>query len=132
MNFFLGVDGGGTRTRVALADGSGHEHSRAEGPPTLIDPANPNTTIGVIADLCREAVSKVGADLPVAALWAGIAGAGTEPTRSVVESALRDAGLASCTAVGADAEAAFHDAFPSGPGILLISGTGSIALGRGA
>jgi N-acetylglucosamine kinase-like BadF-type ATPase len=88
--------------------------------------------MGVVADLCRTAVSDGGADLPVTGLWAGIAGAGTEPTRSVVEVALREAGLSSLTAVGADAEAAFHDAFPSGPGILLISGTGSIALARGA
>ncbi len=132
MSFFLGVDGGGTRTRVALVDGAGRERARAEGPPTLIDPANPSKTIDVITHLCREVVSKGGADLPVAGLWAGIAGAGTEPTRSVVETALREAGLSSRTSVGADAEATFYDAFPSGPGILLLSGTGSIALGRGA
>ena len=86
----------------------------------------------MITELCREVASKGGADLPVAGLWAGIAGAGTEPTRSVVETALREAGLSSRTSVGADAEATFYDAFPSGPGILLLSGTGSIALGRGA
>jgi N-acetylglucosamine kinase-like BadF-type ATPase len=132
VSFFLGVDGGGTRTRVALVDEAGHECARAEGPATLIDPANPNATIGVITDLCREVVSIGGADLPVEGLWAGIAGAGTEPTRGVVETALREAGLSSSTSVGADAEATFHDAFPSGPGILLLSGTGSIALARGA
>jgi glucosamine kinase len=132
VSFFLGIDGGGTRTRVALADGTGRECARAEGPPTLIDPADPNATIGVIVDLCREVAAKGGADLPVAGLWAGIAGAGTEGTRGVVEKALQEEGLASYTSVGADAEATFHDAFPSGPGILLISGTGSIALARGA
>ena len=97
-----------------------------------MDPADPKATIGVIVDLCREVAAKGGADLPVAGLWAGIAGAGTEPTRGVVETALGEAGLSSRTSVGADAEATFHDAFPSGPGILLISGTGSIALARGA
>ena len=132
MNFFLGVDGGGTRTRVALADESGVELARAEGSATLVDPANPKATLGVIAELCREAVEKADVDLPVAGLWAGIAGAGIEPTRSAVETALREAGLSSRTVVGADAEATFHDAFPSGPGILLIAGTGSIGLGRGA
>ena len=126
----MGVDGGGTRTRVALMDGAGRESARLEGPPALVDPANPHATIGVIADLCREVASKGGADLPVAGLWAGIAGAGTEPTRGVVEAALRNAGLSSRTSVGGDAEATFHDAFSSGPGILLISGTGSIVLGR--
>jgi glucosamine kinase len=132
VSFFLGVDGGGTRTRVALVDETGREQARAEGPPTLVDPANPSATIDVIADLCREVASKGGADLPVESLWAGIAGAGTEPTRGVVETALREAGLSSRTSVGADAQATFHDAFPSGSGILLLSGTGSIALGRGA
>ena len=117
---------------MALVDGTGREHARAVGPPTLIDPANPNATIGVIADLCREVTSKGGADLPVAGLWAGIAGAGTEPTKGVVEAALREVALSSRVAVGGDAESTFHDAFPSGPGILLLSGTGSIALGRGA
>ncbi len=117
---------------MALVDGAGRECARAEGPPTLIDPANPSKTIDVITRLCREVASKGGADLPVAGLWAGIAGAGTEPTRSVVETALREAGLSARTSVGADAEATFYDAFPSGPGILLLSGTGSIALGRGA
>ncbi|MDT8341451.1 MAG: BadF/BadG/BcrA/BcrD ATPase family protein, partial [Longimicrobiales bacterium] len=32
--------------------------------------------------------------------------------------------------VGTDAEAAFHDAFPAGAGILLLAGTGSVAWGR--
>jgi len=114
-----------------MVDERGCENARAEGPPTRVDPADPNATIGVIADLCREVASKGGAELPVAGLWAGIAGAGTEPTRGLVETALREAGLSLRTAVGVDAEAIFHDAFPSGPGILLISGTGSIALGRG-
>jgi glucosamine kinase len=132
VSFFLGVDGGGTRTRVAIVDETGRENARAEGSPTLVDPANPNATVVVIADLCREVASKGGAELPVAGLWAGIAGAGIEPTRGLVEAALQEARLALRTAVGADAEATFHDAFPSGPGILLISGTGSIALGKGA
>ncbi len=117
---------------MALIDGTGRELARAEGPPTLVDPANPAATIEVIAHLCREVASKGGADLPVAGLWAGIAGAGTEPTRGVVETALREAELSSLTSVGADAEATFYDAFQSGPGILLLSGTGSIALARGA
>ena len=128
----MGVDGGGTRTRVALVDGAGRECARAEGPLTLIDPADPKATMGVIVDLCREVAATGGAELPVEGLWAGIAGAGTEPMRGVVETALGEAGLSSRTSVGADAEATFHDAFPSGPGILLISGTGSVALARGA
>ena len=131
MSLFLGVDGGGTRTRAVVMNEEGQELARAQGPPTLIDPANPRATIGVITHLCRQAVGDAGVMLPVRVVWAGIAGAGNDPARSVVTEALREAGIADTVYVGRDAEAAFHDAFGSDPGILLISGTGSIALGRG-
>ena len=133
MSFYLGVDGGGTRTRVALVDGDGRESARTEGPPALVDPGNPESTIHVIVELCHRVVKQAGEVLPASGLWAGVAGAGTEPMRGIVESALREAGIAERVAAGADAEAAFSDAFgDSQAGILLISGTGSIALGRGA
>ena len=131
MSLFLGVDGGGTRTRAVVMDAEGRELARAEGPPTLIDPANPRATIGVITHVCRQAVGDAGAALPAKVLWAGIAGAGNDPTRSVVREALQEAEIAETVHVGRDAKAAFHDAFGSEPGILLISGTGSIAVGRG-
>jgi glucosamine kinase len=104
-----------------------------EGPPALVDPANPDATIHVIIELCHRVAKQAGEVLPASGLWAGVAGAGTEPMRSTVEKALREAGIAEGVSAGADAEAAFSDAFgDADPGILLISGTGSIALGRGA
>ena len=133
MTFYLGIDGGGTRARVALVDQDGRESARTKGPPALVDPANPESTAQVIIELCHHVASKAGKRLPAMGLWAGVAGAGTEPMRSIVERVLGEAGIAERVAVGTDAEAAFADAFGSSqPGILLISGTGSIALGRGA
>jgi len=133
MSFYLGIDGGGTRTRVGLVDGEGRELARTEGPPALIDPASPESTIHVIIELCRRVVEQAGEVLPAAGLWAGVAGAGNEPMRGTVEKALREAGIAERVSAGTDAEAAFADAFgDSQPGVLLIAGTGSIALGRGA
>jgi glucosamine kinase len=67
---------------------------------------------------------------PVSALWAGIAGAGREAVRAELEASLARAGLADRVGVGTDVEAAFEDAFGTGPGILLLSGTGSIAYAR--
>ena len=43
---------------------------------------------------------------------------------------LDGAALAERVHVGTDVQAAFHDAFGEGPGILLMAGTGSIAWGR--
>ena len=131
MKVFLGVDGGGTRTRALLVDARGQELSRAEGPATLIDQANPRATIGVITHVCRQAMGNAGAVPPADVLWAGIAGAGNDPTQSVVREALQEVGIARAVHIDSDARAAFHDAFGTEAGILLISGTGSSALGRG-
>lgn len=132
MTRVVGVDGGGTWTRAVVMDEGGLELARAEGPPALVDPVNPRATIGVITHLCRQVLGDAGGLHAATALWAGIAGAGNEPVRSEVEQALREADMAELVGVGTDADAAFHDAFPSESGILLISGTGSIAIGRGA
>ena len=131
MSLFIGVDGGGTRTRVVVMDVDGKELVRTEGPSSLINPANLQGTIDVITQVCREAIYEVGAMFPANVLWAGIAGAGNDYLRSMVQDGLQDAGIAKAVHVGTDADAAFHDAFGSGPGILLISGTGSASLGRG-
>jgi len=131
MKLYLGVDGGGTRTRALVMNVQGQTLSRAEGPATLIHQTNPRETLGVIAQVCRRAVDEAGGDLPVDVLWAGIAGAGNDPARSMVRDALQGFGLADVVHVGTDATAAFHDAFGSEAGILLIAGTGSSALGRG-
>jgi len=132
MNLFLGVDGGGTQTRALLTDAQGQELACAQGPATLIDQANPRATIGVITHVCRQAMGNAGAALPAKVLWAGIAGAGNDPAQGLVRDALQEAGFAETVHVGTDARAAFHDAFEEEAGILLISGTGSSAMGRGA
>jgi len=68
--------------------------------------------------------------LPVRSLWAGVAGAGAEASRDAVQAELERAGLAERVTVGTDVQAAFHDAFSDGPGVLLVAGTGSIAWAR--
>jgi len=128
-DLFLGIDGGGTKTHAAILDASGAEVGRLEVPATLVDPATPDDSIREVIALARRAATD--ADRPVAGLWAGLAGAGSEPVRTEVEEALRSAGVAGEIAVGTDAQAAFFDAFGDGPGILLVAGTGSVALGRG-
>ncbi len=130
MTLFLGVDGGGTRTRAVAMDRRGRELGRGMGSATLIDQADPRATVGAIVHACHRAAGASGAALPARVLWAGIAGAGTEPAQSVVRDSLRKAGVADDVYVESDAHAAFHDAFGSEAGILLVSGTGSSALGR--
>jgi N-acetylglucosamine kinase-like BadF-type ATPase len=79
----------------------------------------------------RAAAEAAGVPLPLDALWAGLAGAGSEEERRAMSEALSAAGLAAQVSVGTDVEAAFHSAFGSGPGVLLLAGTGSVSWARG-
>lgn len=127
----LGVDGGGTCTRVLLARVDGEELARSVGAPALVDPNRPEVSADAVAAACREAAEAAGVALPITALWAGIAGAGGTSVCEILGAELGRRGLAERVGVGTDADAAYHDAFGDAPGILLIAGTGSVALGRG-
>ncbi len=129
--FFLGIDGGGTRTRAVVLDAVGGEVARLEGPATLVDPARPAESVTEVVSVSRAAAAQTGLTGSFTAMWAGLAGAGSEPVRSQVEDALIGHGLATRVTVGTDAQAAYFGAFQDEPGILLVAGTGSVALGRG-
>ncbi len=125
--FYIGVDGGGTRSRALVGDGEGRELGWADGGPGLVDPAAPGEAARAVAAVAREAARRARVRLPARVLWAGLAGAGSESARAAVEKELRDAGLARRVVVGTDVEAAHADAFGDGPGVLLVAGTGSVA-----
>lgn len=131
-DYFLGIDGGGTRTRAVVLDAAGMEITRLEGAATLVDPTGPAESISEVVSLSRAAARAAGLAGPFRAMWAGLAGAGNEPVRTELEDALLGHGLATDVSVGTDAQAAFFDVFQDDPGILLVAGTGSVALGRGA
>lgn len=147
MTLVVGVDGGGSGTRAIVLDETGVVRGRGEGPPGLIGregagegvtdlPPGADDPAGVAAAVqaaVSAAVADAGEDLPVDHLCVGLAGAGSPEARAVVQGALEGRGLARGITVATDAEVAFRDAFPGGgPGILVVCGTGSIALGRDA
>jgi len=127
-----GVDAGGTRTRAVVADGGGNILGEGSGPAGLLDPRDPSGAGGAVEVAVRDAAGKGEISLPLDRLWAGVAGAGREGGRAALEAELLARGLARQVRVGTDVEVAFEDAFPRGEsGILLIVGTGSIAMARG-
>ncbi len=126
----IGIDGGATATRAVVLDENETELGRgASGPALTGRRGHPVALVALLTAVQRAAM---GADiqLPAAALCAGLAGVGRETERQTTESALGVCGLASKIRVITDAEAALFDAHGDGPGLLLIAGTGSIALGR--
>src|SRR4029078_10616055 len=64
-------------------------------------------------------------------LSVGVAGAGREAERQQLWQALVSRDLAAELVIHSDFSIALDDAFGDGPGVLLISGTGSVAFGRG-
>lgn len=128
----VGVDGGGTKTRVLVADETGKTIVEAEGPASAVRPGQADHSATVIADTVRRALG--GAELGLIAprvLCVGVAGVGREPERQALWQALAAMEIADEVVVHADATIALDDAFSDGVGVLLIAGTGSVAFGRG-
>jgi glucosamine kinase len=131
MRIVAGVDGGGSHTRVILADEEGREIGRSDGPPSAIRPGDGGRSPAIIARMVRDALRLAGqAEARAAALCAGVAGAGRDAERDALARALVDAGVADDVMVHPDAAIGLEDAFGEGPGILLLAGTGSVAFGR--
>ncbi|MCE9601942.1 MAG: hypothetical protein K8S21_06980 [Gemmatimonadetes bacterium] len=127
----VGVDGGGSKTQVIVADGRGKEIATLTGAASAVRPGEALHSAEVIGALVRDALAVAEREERPRMLTVGVAGAGREKERQALQRALEGENLAEDVQVVTDAEIAMEDAFGDGPGILLISGTGSVAFGRG-
>ena len=126
-----GLDGGGSKTRLVLATETGEEVASVEGPKSAMQPGEAERSGVVVAGLMRQALSNAGVlEIPTL-LYAGFAGVGREEDRRDLANELNRLGVADEVVVDTDASIALIDAFGTGPGIMILSGTGSIAYGRG-
>lgn len=132
MRVVVGVDGGGTKTRVLVGDGGGEILGSGVGAASAVRPGAVLHSADVIASCVHEALQAAGvSDQRPAALCVGVAGVGRAAEREELYSALVERELAEEICVLPDAQVALRDGFGDGPGIVLVSGTGSIAFGRG-
>lgn len=127
----VGVDGGGSRTRVVLADAAGNTLARVEGAASALLPGQE----GVAADIIKALIGEVLAmaertEIRPAVCVVGVAGAGQEQAAQALWSALASRRVADDVSVQADATIAMDDAFGDSVGVLLIAGTGSVAYSR--
>ncbi len=129
--FVIGVDGGGTRTRVIVADSAGQELASAEGAGSAVLPGLAERSADVINSAVCEALESANLGGQRARiLYVGVAGVGRAEEKRALQHELERRNLAEEVVVEADALIALSDAFGSGPGIMLIAGTGSVAFGR--
>lgn len=128
----VGIDGGGTKTRVVVADESGNPLADVEGPGSAVRPGQAERSADVIAETVRRGLHEAGMEhvLP-RVVCVGVAGVGREPERQALWQALVAREVGEEIVVHPDAIVALDDAFGDGAGVLLIAGTGSVCFGRG-
>ncbi|RUZ84640.1 BadF/BadG/BcrA/BcrD ATPase family protein, partial [Mesorhizobium sp. M7A.F.Ca.US.006.01.2.1] len=128
MNFVLGIDGGGTSCRAALATADGTVIGRAKS-----GAANIRTDLtgarSNIVEAARQAFLAAGQDaelIPQTPAILGLAGANVGTYRQQLEAILPF----SISRVETDAEIALEGAVGSGDGAMAILGTGTAYMAR--
>ncbi len=130
MELFLGIDGGQSSTTVLIGDSSGRVIGWARGGPCnhVSGPGAAEKFTRVIKDCIAEAGSIAGLTHDTLRFKAACCGMSGGPVDK--ESLLREIIMTELLVVKTDAEIALTGAFAGLPGIVVIAGTGSIALGR--
>ncbi len=125
--YYLGIDGGGTKTEFLLTDNSGNTLNRI-----ILGACNPND-IGFdnTLELLRQGISQVCGDIPrrLVSIFAGIAGILTGDYQKLLITFLEKQHFGKI-ACGSDAYCAVAASLGHGDGITVIMGTGSIAFAQ--
>ena len=128
--FFLGVDGGGTKTNIALMNEAGKVIAESTGGPSNplrvgVEPAVGNIEKAVIAACDTGGISR--GDIVAATL--GLAGTRREDMKERVRESFVSRLRIRKVAVTTDAEIALYGTTLGKPGAVVIAGTGSVCLG---
>jgi N-acetylglucosamine kinase-like BadF-type ATPase len=118
----IGIDGGGTATVAALSRDGTYVASAYGGPAN----ASSRGTAAAAATIVATAREVAGA-APVGAVFVAAAGAGRTAVRDALAEAVRGAFPAAALAVEDDLRVALRAAAQTGPGAVVIAGTGSVA-----
>jgi glucosamine kinase len=131
MRYVLGFDGGGTKTECFVIDEHGNVLGRAQSGPSNpgrvgLGRAVDSITQSAIAAMTQARVERSA----IAAICAGLSGAGDPKAAESISSSLAEQFPGAKIKVCTDLEIALA-AVGDGPAIVLIAGTGSVAVGRG-
>ena len=131
MRVLLGIEGGGTKTTCVVGDETGRLLGAGQGG------SSNYLTVGIarmktsIAESQHEAVGMLDFEASPQTAYAGLAGVGLSDPPPSVRLAVKEATGADYVFVTSDSYIAYYGAFVGQPGVILISGTGSIAMGIG-
>jgi glucosamine kinase len=127
--YFLGIDGGGTKTTCVLGDENTVLASATVGGSNIVRLGRREARVALekgVRKVCREAAIKPS---QIASICGGIAGAERDEIRQQLAGILAKVSPAPTQVVG-DMVIAHEAALAGAPGIVVVAGTGSIAFGR--
>jgi len=130
MMHVLGIDAGGTKTVCLLADEQGNIVAEARGRGANLQAAGELEVEKVLHHVMEEAIGSR-ASVP-AAICLGIAGVDRPDDYAIVGAIMRRIGYKARIVIVNDALVALEAGAPDQPGVVVISGTGSISYGRNA
>ncbi|HEY6551799.1 MAG TPA: BadF/BadG/BcrA/BcrD ATPase family protein [Vicinamibacteria bacterium] len=126
----MGIDAGGTKTTGFLADESGRVLAEVRAGAANLHAAGEPEVERILRGIVGEATGGRGHEL--AAVCVGMAGAERDSDQRAVVAILKRIGILGRALVVNDAFVALSAGVKEGPGIVLVSGTGSIVYGRSA
>ena len=131
----LGCDGGGTKTVAELAvlhdDGKIETCGEGVAGPGNVLGGSSQTALGNLENAIDVAFQMSGLEAhAVDAMVLSLAGAGRESERTVIHNWMKNRELAKRLEIVPDCRAVFEAGIPDGIGVVLVAGTGSIAMGR--
>ncbi|MGA7752113.1 MAG: BadF/BadG/BcrA/BcrD ATPase family protein [Candidatus Sulfotelmatobacter sp.] len=129
MPYYLGIDGGGTKTTCAVGDESKLLATASAGPSNIVR-VGEATTRDSLHQAVRQACAAAGiTPSQVSRTCVGGSGAARPELAAIVREFLAEI-LSTHVDVVGDMQIALEAAFDLGPGVIVIAGTGSIAYGR--
>lgn len=134
MAYYLGIDGGGTKTRCVLADETTVLAKAMTGGCSVIRHGEQQAREALhtaIRQVC--AAAKISPNR-VSAICIGVTGAARPEIAAIIHSILAELAPEEFTRIEVvgDTVIALEAAFGAGPGVIAIAGTGSIVYGRNA
>ncbi|MEQ1472852.1 MAG: BadF/BadG/BcrA/BcrD ATPase family protein [Candidatus Acidiferrum sp.] len=131
MRYVLGFDGGGTKTECFVMDEHGNVLGRAQSGPSNPGRVGLERAVDAIRQSAAAAIAQAHVERPaIAAICAGLSGAGYPKVVEAMSTSLAAEFPAVKIKVCTDLDIALAAA-GEGPAIVLIAGTGSVAVGRG-
>ena len=131
MTFFLGIDGGGSKTRCLLGDESSVLATGSSAGCNIVRVGESCARDSLSAAVHETCVQAGISPRQIAKTCVGIAGGARPEVATVVRQLMRGIAGGEIEVAG-DMQVAFEDAFGGGGGVIIIAGTGSIVYGQNA